>query len=79
MASVLNAASWQTVRFIDIFHVQSGAPGTKSNYFGHTDLYQLAFKIRGETAIVYGGKPLAFCTRKRDLFTERDASGRGIP
>ena len=60
MASVLNAAHWQTVRFIDIFHVQSGAPGTKSNYFGHTDLYQLAFKIRGETAIVYGGKPLAF-------------------
>lgn len=60
MASVLNAAHWQTVRFIDIFHVQSGAPGTKSNYFGHTDLYQLAFKIRGETAIVYDGKPLAF-------------------
>ena len=60
MASVLNAAHWQTVRFIDIFHVQSGAPGTKSNYFGHTDLYQLGFKIRGETAIVYGGKPLAF-------------------
>ncbi len=57
MASVLNAAHWQTVRFIDIFHVQSGAPGTKSNYFGHTDLYQLAFK--------YAVRPLLFTAASR--------------
>ena len=60
MSHILNVSDWQTIRFIDIFSVSSQKAGTECHYFGHTDLYQLAFKIKGTTAIVYNGKPLDF-------------------
>lgn len=60
MTSVLKVADWQTVRFLDIFRVDSGVPGTKYAAGGHTEFSQLAFKERGQTAIVYDGKPIDF-------------------